>query len=203
MVTPLIVFQHVTAATGTRRRLRGGLGNHRALEVGGVTVRFYISVDVREAAAASGATYAINGPAGDDAWATANTSLIVAQALVEDMAEALAAATEEDGSRRLSTNARLTKAGLTAPHGRRLAESTWDAAAAAVVAAMPVAATGGALSLKASPGTVSYRPDSVVVTICRFDDPCIAPTPGPTVARPSQVSSSATQACARDGVLLL
>lgn len=167
-----------------------------------VRVKFAVSVDVREAAAASGEAYSIIGPASDDGWATSNRSLAVATALVEGMVAELLAATSVDAQRRL---ARLAAAGeeppslppptTTSQRRRRTAAaattSTWDVAAAAAVASLPVAATGGSLSLAASPGSASFDRGSVKVTICRFDDPCLAPTPGPTVARPSQVHNNA------------
>jgi hypothetical protein len=125
----------------------------------------------------------------------------VALALVEDLAADLLAATL-DGQRRRALAQAAAGPGDPPPlilppsssQRRRAAASlsTWDAAAAEAVKGLPVAATGGSLSLVVAAGSVSYDPGSVEVNICRFDDPCIAPTPGPTIARPSQVEDDKT-----------
>jgi len=184
-----------SSSSSNNRRL-GAHGRRTNSDSGSIRVRFTIAVDVREASVASGKLYAILGPSSDDAWATSNTSMAEATGLVEDMVADLFAATTDDAQ---GSNAqrRLDDMSLSLKStSRRTSTSlSWDAVATSIIEDMPVAATGGALSLVAAPSSVAYNPGSIEVTICRFDDPCIAPTPGPTIARPSQVGCWYTQHC--------
>jgi len=47
------------------------------------------------------------------------------------------------------------------------------------------------LILQALPDSAAFNPDSVIVTICRWNDPCFAPSPSPTIAWSSPVPTPA------------
>jgi len=197
-VTAINVTKTPASSSSSNRRL-GSIGRQSNSDSGSIRVRFTIAVDVREASVASGKVYTILGPSSDDAWASSNTSIAEATGLVEDMvADLLAAIIDDSEQRRLvaassSSQGESSAASALAAHTlysnsrRTEASQSWDEVATSIVDAMPVAATGGDLSLVAAPRSVAYDPGSIEVTICRFNDPCIAPTPGPTMARPSQV----------------
>jgi len=51
----------------------------RSLTSSGINVIFTVSLDVREAGAVTGKTYLIDGPAGDDAWASDNSTMLIAE----------------------------------------------------------------------------------------------------------------------------
>jgi hypothetical protein len=100
-------------------------------------------------------------------WTSDNATLFIARKLFASFAQSLTAAFEQPAS-----------------GGGSL--SLWDTQAALFLASFPPGLING-LSLSAKPRSVLMDPASIAVEVCRWNEPCYAPTAAPTVPRPSNI----------------